>query len=109
MQFSPIVTNSEHSSKVFGAIYNASLHIVNKNNPDIVFYSAKFQNDDGNQEIFNKRVRIYKLSAHRIAQHGQYNEIQDNPIKSKYALNFVLVNRGINLTTEEINDIKKKI
>lgn len=102
-------TDSKYPSKVFGAVFNASLDVIKKDNPDVIVFSAKYENDSGNQEIFNKRVRIYSGIAHKIAQFGTYNQNSHEPLKSSYALNFILVHSNIQISNEEIEYIKGQL
>ncbi|MGI0076011.1 MAG: hypothetical protein ACREAU_01225 [Nitrosopumilaceae archaeon] len=103
-----VQTPSKHFSQVFGVVYNGILEVIHKDQPDIVFFSAKFKNDKGDTEIFDKRVRIYSQLASRAAMHGIYNKLQE-PLRSKHALNFVLIQHEINITKDEIEWIKEHI
>ena len=97
-------TNSRVPSKVFGIVYNGVLGIILKDKPECVIFSAKFMNDDGDQDAFNKRVQLYQSIVNRITTFGVYVDV--GLIKSQHAHNFVLVRADLKITQEEINWIK---
>lgn len=101
-------TKSDYPTKVFGVVYNATIELVNEDKPDIIVFSAKFQNDRGDETTFQKRVKIYSSLARRAAAHGVYNEV-DAPIDSKHARNFVLIHGSVDITSEEIIWIKNNV
>ena len=102
------LTPSQHPSKVFGTIYNGVLDTIMIKKPDIIVFSAKNINDNGDTTAFSKRIKLYNLIAQRINATGLYSYL-NQPIKTQLAENFLLFRTDVKLQPDELDWIKQNI
>ena len=98
--------DSKSPSKVFGAVRNG---IIEKIDPklDVVIFSAKKISGDS-FDTFSKRSKLYERLARSVWKQSSFGYI-DQKHSDKNGDHFILVNKQLRLTENEINEILKKI
>jgi hypothetical protein len=100
------LTDSNHPSKVFGAIFNGAVEGVSKFGKDaeIVVFSAKHTNND-TSDGFKKRSKLYETFARRLPSKLPYEYIGKKIVNSGGDW-YILYSNKLNLTVDEVKNLE---
>ena len=97
---------SKYPNKVFGAVRNGILKKVDPKVDAIIFSAKKISGDSS--DVFAKRSKLYERLARSVWKQTQFGYI-DVKHSDKNGDHFILVNKNLKLSNDDVEEILKKI